>query len=150
MRFGRTLRISIYEPWGASNYIDYAKLKHLLREDEPSEAGQPWTEEDESKFVEELLNVQLEKVNSFHQHTYQSLLQRTSECEARLEGTKNDKPNTDESGMVHDNEKAKDVLLGTMEVLDGITNEINELEKYSRKLCSRTRFSFPSHMPGAI
>ena len=85
MRFGRTLNKSIYEPW-ASNYIDYAKLKQLLREVDPSdEEGREWTEDDESRFVEELVNVQLEKVNSFQAETYKGLRERTSDCEAQLE-----------------------------------------------------------------
>ena len=93
MRFGRTLRISAYEPW-LSHYLDYAKLKRLLREDEledddtnPNMNGQAskWTDEDEGAFVEELLNVQMEKVNKFHADTIKQLRERTSDCETKLE-----------------------------------------------------------------
>lgn len=93
MRFGKTLRNSIYEPW-RSQYLDYAKLKRLLREDElhdgdaasnSDDQARQWTEEDESVFVEELLNVQLEKVNAFHADTLKQLRERTSECETNLE-----------------------------------------------------------------
>lgn len=90
MRFGKTLRNSIYEPW-QSHYLDYAKLKQLLREDElddddpASNCSKKWTEEDETSFVEELLNVQLEKVNAFHADTIKHLRERTSECETKLE-----------------------------------------------------------------
>ena len=55
MRFGQTLQTSVYPPWKAQ-YIDYPKLKKLLRE---NEAGQQWTEGDEEAFVHELINVQL-------------------------------------------------------------------------------------------
>lgn len=93
MRFGRTLRISAYEPW-RSHYLDYAKLKRLLREDELEDddpnanlddQARRWTDEDESAFVEELLNVQLEKVHKFHADTIKQLRERTSECESKLE-----------------------------------------------------------------
>lgn len=93
MRFGKTLRNSIYEPW-QSHYLDYAKLKQLLREDELDDddpasnhgnRAKKWTEEDETSFVEELLNVQLEKVNAFHTDTLKHLHERTSDCETKLE-----------------------------------------------------------------
>lgn len=93
MQFGRRLRLSVYKPW-QPHYLDYAKLKRLLREDEldsgdsitaGDEQARTWTEEDESTFVEELLNVQLEKVNTFHTETIEQLRERTSECETKLE-----------------------------------------------------------------
>ena len=93
MRFGRRLRLSVYEPW-QRHYLDYAKLKRLLREDEldngdittsVDEQTRLWTEEDEGTFVEELLNVQLEKVNAFHTETIEQFRERTSECETKLE-----------------------------------------------------------------
>src|SRR2546423_7501059 len=87
MRFGRTLRAQIYPPW-KDQYIDYGKLKNLLREDETTPQGgeaREWTEQDEEAFVQELVNVQLDKVNQFHVDTYKSLKGRTSACEAKLE-----------------------------------------------------------------
>lgn len=149
MRFGRTLKNSIYEPW-ASNYIDYTKLKQLLREDDPSEEeGREWTDDDEGKFVEELVNVQLEKVNAFQAETYKGLRERTSDCEARLEKEAgSEKKGKETSAQIHDQDekqaekqdgKSQDEksqedgkLAQVLKELDGITNEINELEKYSR------------------
>ena len=147
MRFGRTLKNSIYEPW-APNYIDYAKLKQLLREDDRSgEEGREWTEDDEGKFVEELVNVQLEKVNAFQVDTYKGLRERTSDCEARLEkeagtevegkepsGQNNDNEQPNEKQVEKLDEKGQDdgKLQEVLKELDGITKEINELEKYSR------------------
>lgn len=142
MRFGKTLKNSIYEPW-ASNYIDYAKLKQLLREDDPSEEeGREWTEDDEGKFVEELVNVQLEKVNAFQAETYKGLRERTSDCEARIEQeteTETDTEGKDNSGQSHDQHEKQDEqsqevdnLQQVLKELDGITKEINELQKYSR------------------
>jgi SPX domain protein involved in polyphosphate accumulation len=52
MRFGRTLEKSIYQPW-RDNYIDYAKLKKLLREDDSAsnspnrQTSDRWTEDGE-------------------------------------------------------------------------------------------------------
>ena len=133
MHFSRTLKNSIYEPW-KSKYIDYAKLKQLLREDSPQEEGKRWTEDDEGQFVEELVNVQLEKVNGFQVETYKGLRERTSECESRLEkvtdAEKQDQQTSDE-GEEKD-EKNKEGLREVLKELDNITEEVNELEKYSR------------------
>ena len=156
MRFGRTLEKTIYAPW-RENYIDYAKLKKLLRED-ASAANSPdrqtsdrWTEEDEGAFVDELVNVQLEKVHAFHRDTYEKLRDRTAKCEARLDEVAvdrsgqpdgegdNEQPKTNgESSNVNgkkpvasDGEKQR-ILKEVQTELDDITKETNELEKYSR------------------
>ena len=128
MKFGATLKRSVYKPW-ASSYIDYSELKRLLREDEPEVRSKAWTEDDEAKFVEELLNTQLEKVNSFQDKTHRSLRERTTQCEARLqklaglgEGSNQMKPDEDQSIETQD----------IVRELDKITKEINELEKFSR------------------
>lgn len=91
MRFGLTLKLSIYSPW-RDQYIDYPKLKKLLRDEESapnSPAAEPkedpWTEQDEGAFVNELVNVQLEKVHAFHKETYERLRDRTAKCEANLD-----------------------------------------------------------------
>ncbi len=153
MRFGRTLQRSKYPPW-ADKYIDYDKLKRLLREggsedgstDAPDEEDE-WTEEDEGAFVEELVNVQLEKVHAFQSEKSQQLQERTSQCESRLEpwairakegnqeGQDNDEPQKAEEidGDTRSSPEEKDrVLREVMEELDNITKETNELEKYSR------------------
>lgn len=134
MRFGRTLQSSIYAPW-KSNYIDYAELKKLLRENESNEKdAQAWTEEDESRYVEELVNVQLEKVNAFQADTYRRLREQTSECEGsinRLVASSD----LEEDGQGPGKQNSRDeggVLRSTLVKLDGITKEVNELEKYSR------------------
>ncbi|EOD49762.1 putative spx domain protein [Neofusicoccum parvum UCRNP2] len=140
MRFGRTLQRSVYQPW-RSKYIDYDKLKQLLREggsDQGSDEDydDDWTEEDEGRFVEELVNVQLEKVHDFQNQKFQDLRDRTGECERKLE------PLTlavdSESGEgasrkpdVPDDER-KRVLREVLKELDTITKEVSELERYSR------------------
>lgn len=134
MRYGKTLQNSIYAPW-KSNYIDYAKLKKLLREHESMKGDiQPWTEEDESRFVEELVNVQLEKVNGFQIETYRRLRERTFECEGKLESLR-DIRNGEGEGEGSQNNRSDDdehLLRQMLGELDEITQELNELEKYSR------------------
>lgn len=133
MRFGKTLQNSIYAPW-KSNYVDYTKLKKLLRENE--DEGGVWTEEDEGRFVEELVNVQLEKVNAFQVDMSKRLRERTSECEGTLDGLAETDAGGDKEN-VHDKKKdapenKQDLLRSVLKELDGITTEVNELEKYSR------------------
>ena len=133
MHFSRTLKKATYEPW-KSDYIDYAKLKHLLREDAPDDDQQDWTDDDESKFVEELVNVQLEKVDSFQEKTYKSLEERLSGCENRLEEFRS----TGKDGQTPESEKKEekplkdDKLSEVLKELDSISKDINGLEKYSR------------------
>lgn len=120
MRFGKTLRNSIYEPWQAQ-YIDYSKLKALLREDTEDET---WTEDDENKFCDEILNTQLEKVAAFQEKTFQELEQRAAKIAEKLRE------------LAPEDDKTKgDITLGRFKEieteLDAITNDIKELKKYS-------------------
>ena len=149
MRFGSTLKRAIYPPW-QDNYIDYTKLKKLLRDDEsqpssPStETKDVWTEDDEGTFVDELVNVQLEKVHAFHKDTYEKLRDRTAACEAKLddvavagvqerdaatgetsEGSNGKKP-------VPSEQEQQKMMNEVLKELDTVTKETNELEKYSR------------------
>lgn len=134
MHFGETLRESTFEPWKAS-HIDYAKLKKLLREDDPEQndpggKSAAWTEQDESSFVDQLVNVELEKVNAFHNQTHDRLREATSDCESRLEqlGKVSDNDAEDETGGTQEKEAHQKAL----EELDSITQEINQLERYRR------------------
>ena len=145
MKFGTTLRNAVYEPWRES-YIDYAKLKKLLREDDSDRKDDAWTDEDAQAFYAELVNSQLEKVTSFHKSTYQKLRDRTAKCESKLDPVAKavqdkDTPSNDEPPASYaaaakkpspsDGER-KRVLKEVIEELDKITKDINELEKYSR------------------
>ena len=134
MKFGKTLQSSTYEPWRV-NYIDYGKLKSLLREND-SESGDTtqWTDEDEGRFVEELVNVQLEKVNAFHVETLKALRDRTAACEAMLEEFRSSseaKYHGGDSGGSRA-ELTEDASRRVLKDLDGISKEMNELAKYSR------------------
>lgn len=139
MRFGKTLQSSIYAPW-RDHYIDYAKLKRLLHEgdDSDSERGptsrtdesyesRTWTENDESAFVEELINVQLEKVNNFQRMMSDQLKERTAKLEARMERL------TAEGKKEEISEEEKQKLLKqSLEELDAIMSDIDELKVFSR------------------
>ncbi|KAL9596869.1 MAG: hypothetical protein Q9219_005495 [cf. Caloplaca sp. 3 TL-2023] len=143
MQFGKTLESSIYQPWRAQ-YIDYAKLKELIKEDIPSISRESadargrarcWTEEDEGAFVDELVNIQLEKVNNFHNEIYKDLRDRMSDCESKLQGIAAREKEGDISAPklqvpTETSEKRMETIV--LEKLNGITEEINELEKYSR------------------
>lgn len=131
MKFGKNLQRSIYKPW-KGKYLDYEKLKTLLRED-GEDGDNPWTEKDEAAFVEELINVQLEKVNGFQTKTYKALREQMAECETQLEqlaqqnaGERRSQQQTDSS--VGDQVQFKDILAR----LDAISKEVSELEKYCR------------------
>ncbi|KAI1953971.1 Phosphate metabolism transcription protein [Ophidiomyces ophidiicola] len=128
MRFGKILKSSIYAPW-KEHYIDYSTLKKLLREHEPKADGDgaQWTEDDEENFVQELVNVQLDKVNSFQVETYKQLRDRISACETKLE------PLTLDTSVSHlqENER-KAIAQEALNELDKVTKELSELEKFSR------------------
>ena len=143
MHFGSTLRKNIYPPWKDS-YIDYGKLKKLLKEQEGSgDEDDSWTADDESSFVDELVNVQLEKVHSFQNDMSQRLRDRTTACEKKLEplavGLKSEKGKEKEESPSNGSQKPelepeekKKLLNKVLEELDSITKETNELEKYCR------------------
>lgn len=156
MRFGKTLREAAYEPW-RDRYMDYGKLKGLLREDGDNDDDEAWTEEDEKRFCDEIFNVQLEKVARFQQQSVNGLRQRVDAAFDRLRelappvdhgggdghdddgdggGKKPQQPkhvaaaydDKDDDDKEHSVESRLRVLEGE---LDAITNEVRELKRYS-------------------
>ncbi|KAH8907137.1 SPX-domain-containing protein [Coniochaeta sp. PMI_546] len=123
MRFGKTLRQSIYAPW-KDKYIDYGKLKSLLRDDKSEDEDGPWTEEDENRFCDEIFNTQLEKVAQFQEETVNKLRERV---DAAFEKLKSLSPADDKGKSDISPEQLKDFE----KELDDITNEVKELKKYS-------------------
>lgn len=153
MKFGTTLRRSVYPPWKAQ-YIDYDKLKKLLKDNEDDES---WTAEDESAFVDELANVQLEKVHGFILDVSQKLRDRTAACEKKLEplavglktsdGEDKDGKKGAGEGLFSDavkkgetadkqpqlsQDERKKLLNEVLAELDKVTKEVKELEGFSR------------------
>ncbi|KAJ5092714.1 hypothetical protein N7456_008575 [Penicillium angulare] len=134
MRFGKTLKNTVYPPW-KGKYIDYTKLKTLLREHDvtgddgsDSDEGQ-WTEQDEEAFVQELLNVQMDKVNTFQSETSRQLRERTSACEAKLRPLASTPA---QEAVVLEEKEKRNMATEVLQELDSITKEVSELEKYSR------------------
>ena len=128
MRFGKTLSTSVYPPW-KDKYLEYNKIKKLLREDETSPQGRAggeteWTEKDEENFVHELATVQLDKVSQHQIDTAMALRDRTTACEQKLQQT------TDGSNPSQADKKK--IAEDTMKELDAISKEITELKKFSR------------------
>lgn len=152
MKFGTTLRKSIYSPW-RDQYVDYDKLKKLLKDNEDDDS---WTADDEEAFSHELATVQLEKVHGFVQQVSQKLRDRTSACEKKLEplaigirhedggdgkdATKNDEQGEGLFAQAGDGSKKRELnkadreklLNEVLEELDSITKETKELEGFSR------------------
>ncbi|KAF5655515.1 polyphosphate synthetase [Fusarium sp. NRRL 25303] len=129
MRFGRTLRESIYPPW-KDKYIDYAKLKSLLREDVADDDNQPWTEEDETRFCEEIFNNQLEKVAQFQEQRFNALKERVDVAFDKLKELAPVESSEDD-GAPQKGEISASRLRTLESELDEITNEVRELKKYS-------------------
>lgn len=124
MRFGQKLRDSIYAPW-KEQYINYSKLKHLLREDSTSQDDDTkWTEQDEQRFCDEILNIQLDKVADFQESTLNQLERRTNECSDKLR----------ELAPEDDGTQKDDITAARLKEveteLDSITNEVKELKNY--------------------
>ena len=125
------------------------KLKKLLKESDENaptdEDDDVWTAEDETAFVDELMNVQLQKVHQFQTKQSQTLRDRVTACEKKLEplalGIKAEqKGNTESAGTDGKGSQKQDVkpeereklLKEVLDELDDITKEVNELEKFSR------------------
>ncbi|KAK4459957.1 VTC domain-containing protein [Cladorrhinum samala] len=124
MRFGKTLRQSTYPPW-KDKYIDYSRLKSILREDKHEDEDEPWTEEDENRFCDEIFNTQLEKVAQFQAEKLEELRQRVDTAFDKLK----ELPPVDEGKPRSDGDTQN---LKQMEgELDNITNEVKELQKFS-------------------
>lgn len=121
MRFGQTLRKSVYAPW-KDKYLEYGKLKSMLRED--ADDDRAWTEEDEHKFCEEILNVQLDKIASFQASTFKGLEERANKAGEKLREL-----------SPEDGKNKSEIATGRFkeieEELDAIINETKELKKYS-------------------
>ncbi|KHJ31934.1 putative vtc domain-containing protein [Erysiphe necator] len=121
MKFGRILRDSVIPKW-EGQYVNYAKLKSLLKEDVDERTE--WTESDENKFCDEIFNVEITKVADFQEKTFKDLETRANKAAAELQ----------EYGP--ESNQAKDPLVSAKfkEIeakLDDIITETKELKKYS-------------------
>ena len=129
MRFGKTLQQSLYEPW-REHYLDYAKLKSLLREQDAAGAdAPPWTDDEEQRFTDELVNLQLDKVNAFQEDTYKRLDDKTNPCQSVLDDIAS-KRSADDPAPLEPSQRQ--TLTDVSRQLDEISQEISELEKFAR------------------
>ncbi|SPO03846.1 related to VTC2 - putative polyphosphate synthetase [Cephalotrichum gorgonifer] len=127
MKFGKTLRESIYAPW-KDEYIDYNKLKSLLREAKRADDDdEQWTEDDEQRFCDEMFNVQLEKVTRFQEAKFTSLWDRIN---AAFDTLRDLAPKDSERQAASAEQKEK--MQKLKEELDVITEEIRELKSFTR------------------
>jgi SPX domain protein involved in polyphosphate accumulation len=126
MKFGKTLKESVYTPW-ADQYIDYDKLKSLLREGQRSEDEDvQWTEDDEKRFCEEMFNVQLEKVTQFQETKFASIRDHVNAAFDTLR----DLAPKEQQGTT--TAEVKDKMRDVLSDLDDITSEIRELKRFTR------------------
>ncbi|CAN8103393.1 unnamed protein product [Discula destructiva] len=141
MRFGKTLQTAEYEPW-QDKYLDYAKLKGMLREDAYGLSDGSWTDDDETKFSDEIFNVQLEKVASFHETKFRELRDRVDAAFEKLKGLAPSSSTTAGEGSAGQEQEQQQQQAPRSETttqklkdleaeLDTITNEVNQLKRYS-------------------
>ena len=120
---------SRYEPW-KEHYLDYTKLKSLLREKEAAGSGAAsWIDDDEERFIDELVNVQLEKVNAFQEATHRQLDEKMNRCQAMLDNPASSEESNDEAAA---QQPRQDTLEEVQQDLDDISREVHELERFSR------------------
>lgn len=143
MRFGKTLQTSVYEPW-KDQYLDYGKLKSMLREDDYGLEDGSWTDDDETRFSDEIFNAQLGKVASFHETKARELRDRVDAAFEKLKNLPAPLPSSvsAEGGSDQQQDPApapapprSDITTQRLKdlesELDAITNELNELKRYS-------------------
>ncbi|KAG0170198.1 vacuolar transporter chaperone [Apophysomyces sp. BC1034] len=114
MKFGSQLRDAIYPEWQAY-YIDYDGLKRKLRK---AEKDRPFTEKDETEFVE-MLDYNLEKVYAFHQEKIEEIKRRTDTWAEAIVSQLPGPDSVAEMGQIQEN-------------INEIADDINRLARFSR------------------
>ncbi|GAA5805300.1 hypothetical protein HPULCUR_010815 [Helicostylum pulchrum] len=114
MKFGSQLKDAIYPEWSPF-YIDYDGLKKRLRK---AEKERPFTEKDETEFVE-LLDNNLEKVYAFHQEKIEEIKKRIEEYDEKINHQIPSQDTLPELSFIQEN-------------INWIADDINRLARYSR------------------
>ncbi|KAI8994867.1 VTC domain-containing protein [Pilobolus umbonatus] len=114
MKFGSLLKDAIYPEW-SNHYIDYDGLKKKLRK---AEKERPFTEKDETEFVE-LLDNNLEKVYAFHQEKIEEIKKRIDIWDEKINTQLLNNNNVDEMSHIQEN-------------INFIADDINRLARFSR------------------
>lgn len=118
MLFGVRLANEVYPPW-RDDYVQYERLKKLLKENVIPSGSESWSDEDETAFVA-ALDGELEKVYSFQAKTYEALSDRLSTLEKSI--------NTTVESHKFTPEDAK----GIESTLEDILEEAQQLDRFSR------------------
>ncbi|KAI9276285.1 VTC domain-containing protein [Sporodiniella umbellata] len=114
MKFGSQLKDAIYPEW-TPYYVDYDGLKKKLRK---AEKDRPFTEKDETEFVE-LLDSNLEKVFAFHQEKIEEIRKRIDEWDEEITTQIPSEDNVNEMANIQEN-------------INWIADDINRLARFSR------------------
>lgn len=114
MKFGSQLKDAIYPEWTAF-YIDYDGLKKRLRK---AEKDRPFTEKDETEFVE-LLDNNLEKVYAFHQEKIEEIKKSIDTYDEKINNQIPSQDSPSEMASIQEN-------------INWIADDINRLARYSR------------------
>ncbi|KAG0746891.1 hypothetical protein G6F57_006187 [Rhizopus arrhizus] len=114
MKFGSQLKEAIYPEW-TPYYVDYDGLKKKLRK---AEKDRPFTEKDETEFVE-LLDSNLEKVYAFQQEKMEEIRKRIDEWDEKINTQIPNEDSITEMARVQEN-------------INWIADDINRLARYSR------------------
>ncbi|KAI8368708.1 VTC domain-containing protein [Blakeslea trispora] len=114
MKFGSQLNDAIYPEW-TEYYIDYDGLKKRLRK---AEKDKPFTERDETEFVE-LLDSNLEKVYAFHQEKIEDIKKRIELEDEKINSQIPSEDSVNEMSAIQ-------------ESINFIADDINRLARYSR------------------
>ncbi|OBZ86890.1 Vacuolar transporter chaperone 4 [Choanephora cucurbitarum] len=114
MKFGSQLNDAIYPEW-TEYYIDYDGLKKRLRK---AEKDKPFTERDETEFVE-LLDNNLEKVYAFHQEKIEDIKKRIELEDEKINAQIPSEDSVNEMSAIQ-------------ESINLIADDINRLARYSR------------------
>ncbi|KAI8996854.1 negative regulator of cdc42p [Pilobolus umbonatus] len=125
MRFGHTLKTSLNIEW-TSYYLDYDKLKFLLKQGPPHNE---WTEEKESKFVEKL-EKDLDKVYNFQKVKLREIEEKIREETLQVDKICN-RVYTEESNK-DDNSSEVDEFVTCEIELSKIMADIHDLAKFTR------------------
>ncbi|UZJ54464.1 hypothetical protein CBS101457_003784 [Exobasidium rhododendri] len=82
MKFGRTIKTSLYSEW-SSKYLRYSELKKDIKKRIAANGGLIWTDKDEDEFVNELRK-ELDKVYDFQKTKVTELTERIRKAQSEV------------------------------------------------------------------
>ncbi|PWN47838.1 putative VTC4-vacuolar transporter chaperone [Violaceomyces palustris] len=94
MKFGRTIKTSLYSEW-SSKYLQYSELKKEIKKRIADNNG-VWTDQDEDQFVEHLRS-ELDKVYDFQKLKVTEITERIKEAQSEVHLLVSSRPNSSSS-----------------------------------------------------